>query len=394
MLSTLYLKKNEERRLKAGHLWIYSNEIDTQRSPLKNFKPGQLVLVSTAHEKMIGTGYINPQSLLAVRLLNKVPTQTIDTKYFSERFTTALALRTRLFEQPYYRLIFGESDYIPGLIVDRYGDTVVLQCNTAGINELQQPIIDAIHKTLSAHRIILRNDANSRLLEGLTSESKILIGDDSPLQIEENNFRFEVPALGGQKTGWFYDQRPNRTKLRHYVRDKRVLDTFCYVGAWSIQAAGYGAQEVHSIDSSEKALTFLKTNANLNKVNHKITTHKADVFDQLKLLQSQQSKFDVIILDPPALIKKKKDLEQGTLAYQRLNEYALSLLTNDSILITCSCSLHLSLEMLINVVRKAGIKMQKNIQILDIGYQGSDHPIHPAIPETNYLKVLFCRITC
>lgn len=392
-LEKIYLKKNEERRLKAGHLWIFSNEIDTQKSPLKKFNAGELVVITTSNNKEVGIGYINPHTLLSVRLLTPNAKAQINENFFVQSFFRSLSLRESLFSQPYYRLVFGESDFLPGLIVDRYDDSLVLQLNTAGIEQLQTPIISALQKILAPKRIILRNDSSARTLEGLASNSEILIGDDSPLMVEENIFKFTVPALEGQKTGWFYDQRPNRTRLSNYVKDKRVLDTFCYVGAWSIQAAAWGAREVHSVDSSKKALSWLMANAEQNNVAQKITTYPTDVFDQLKNFQINKEKFDVIVLDPPALIKKKKDLENGMLAYQRLNELAMSIIIDDGILITCSCSLHLSLEMLINVVRKAGVKMNKEVQIIDIGYQGSDHPIHPAIPETCYLKAVFCRIT-
>lgn len=389
----LYLKKNEERRLRAGHLWIFSNEIDTQKSPLKNFNPGQLVRVTSSSEKELGIAYINPQTLLCARLLTNSPLMKIDENFFAKRIHNALALRERIFKQPYYRLIYGEGDYIPGLIIDRYADTLVLQLNTAGIEQLQTFILSALQKILTPTRIILRNDTQARQLEGLADYSSVVMGDDGPLSIEENNSTFQAQALTGQKTGWFFDQRLNRTRFLNYVKGKNVLDTFCYVGAWGVQAAAAGAKEVHCVDSSTKALEWLKVNAEKNAVAEKIQLYDNDVFEQLQRFNQEKKKFDVIILDPPALIKKKKDLEQGTLAYQRLNELAMQLLLNDGILITCSCSLHLSLEMLINVVRKAGIKTGKKIQIIELGFQGPDHPVHPAIPETSYLKTLICRMT-
>lgn len=388
--SILRLKKGEERRLQSGHLWIYSNEIDVSKTPLKNFQPGQLVRIESNQAKFLGIGYINPQTLLCARLLSRQDNKQINQSFFEEMIQRALGQRQALFDQPYYRLVYGDSDNLPGLIVDRYGDYLCVQLTTAGMEALKDELIAALIAVLQPKAILLRNDHGMREVEGLTSYIECVFGT-MPEQIElvENGVKFRIDPWKGQKTGWFYDHRENRRQLASYVKDKRVLDLFSYVGGWSIQAACYGAKEVVAVDSSAKALDLLEQNAVLNNVQDKVKTYQADVFDQLKFFKQQQESFDVIILDPPAFIKKRKDLSAGLLAYQRLNELALSLLSPRGYLISASCSQQLSEPQLIDVVLKGSVKLRRNLQILAQGHQGPDHPIHLAIPETAYLKAIF-----
>ena len=262
----LYLKKHADRRLRTGHIWIYSNEINTDLSPLKTFSPGQMVVVHNAEKKALGTAYINPHSLICARLVSRNPRQVLDRKLLIERIKTALALRQRLFPQPFYRLIYGESDNLPGLVVDRFGEVLVVQMGTAGMEHLREEIIAALDQVLSPQAVVLRNESSVRHLEHLDNYSEIAFGQlpDSPLLIEENAVKFEVDVLAGQKTGWFFDHRMNRLRLQNYVQDARVLDMFSYAGAWGLQAAAAGAAEVHCVDASAKALDAVKCNTALN----------------------------------------------------------------------------------------------------------------------------------
>lgn len=391
--STLYLKSREDRRLRAGHLWVYSNEIDSVTSPLKNFQAGELVQVKNDRNKMLGIGYINPATLLSVRLLTRHSREDIDETFFVTRIQKALQLRQMIFPEPYYRLIYAESDSLPGLIVDRYGDILVVQITTAGMEKLLDFIIAALKKNLNPRGILLRNDSAIRQLEGLENYVKVIYGDvPEMIELVENGVKFHAPLQGGQKTGWFYDHRDNRARLKRYVKNKRVLDVFSYIGGWGIQAAVFGAKTVTCIDSSAVAIKQSEQNAVLNQVDSIVNTITEDAFQALKQLIDNKEKFDVIILDPPAFIKKRKDQETGEAAYQRLNEMALQCLSDGGILMTASCSLHLPTEKLADIVRRASLNLNRPLQIIERGFQGPDHPVHPAISETAYLKLLICSV--
>jgi 23S rRNA (cytosine1962-C5)-methyltransferase len=390
---TLQLKKNEDRRIRAGHLWIYSNEINTAITPLTQFTPGQLVNVFDHQNKAIGTAYINPHSLISARLLHREINIIIDETFFIQRLTTALLLREWLFNKPYYRLAYGDSDNLPGLIIDRFNDILVTQINTAGMELLLPYVEQALVKLLKPTAILLRNDSPARILENLTTYTKPLYGEPpTQIMLEENQVKFQTNIWEGQKTGWFYDHRMNRANMIKYVQGKRILDVFCYAGAWAIQAAVAGAKEVLVIDSSAPALSQLENNAKLNNVSDKIKIIHDDAFKALANLKNSKEQFDVIILDPPAFIKRKKDLKEGLTAYRRINDLALQLLSPDSILISASCSQHLDQQALTDILRNTSMHRNKTLQIIEQGHQGPDHPIHPAIPETAYLKAIFARV--
>ncbi len=392
-LTPLRLKKREHIRIKQGHVWVYSNEIDVKITPLSLFQPGQLVQIQDAQSQALGLGYVNPQTLLCARLLTRRVDVAIDSDFFISRIQRALELREQLFDQPFYRLVYGEGDELPGLIMDRYGDYCVIQITTAGMEALKEIILSALITVLKPKAVLWRNDHGMRQLEGLPEYVSAAFGDFPPeITLIENHIPFITSAWTGQKTGWFYDHRNNRAQLKHYVSGKRVLDLFSYVGGWGIQAAVLGAKEVLAVDSSAEALAKLEKNAILNHVQDRVRTLKGDVFEQLKKLIEQQTTFDVIVLDPPALIKKRKDHTLGLIAYKRLNEMALRLLNPGGFLISASCSQHLSLAELQQLVLAGALKIGRHIQLLTTGTQGADHPLHLAIPEMNYLKTLFCRV--
>lgn len=388
----IYLKKNEDRRIIAGHLWIYSNEIDTKRTLIKHLTPGELVTFFSAKEQCLGVGYINPNTLIAGRILSKKQT-AIDDAFFEEKFKKALALRESYFPNPFYRLVFGESDGLPGLVIDRFEQIFSVQMNTAGMEQLKDNIIAALTNLFNPSSIILKNDSNMRQVEGLENYVGVVGMENTTTIIKENDCTFQIPLIKAQKTGWFYDHRNTRQKLAKYVKDKKVLDAFSYLGAFGIHAAYYGAKEVLCMDISADAMTQLKENAKLNNLEHKINYEMTDVFTGLKKLLQTGQKFDVIILDPPALIKKRKDLKEGIIAYLRLNELAMGLLNDEGILVSCSCSLHMDQALLLDVIRRASLKTNKYTQVLESSFQDIDHPIHPAISETAYLKAYFCRVT-
>jgi len=393
MTDVLRLGKNQDRRLRAGHLWIYSNEVDSQATPLKGFEPGQAVDIENAQGKWMGLAYVNPNSLICARLVTRNRGIALDGSLLVHRIKVALALRERLYTGPYYRLLFGEADGTPGVVVDRYGDYLVVQVTTAGMEVLKHALVDALVKVLKPTGIIMRNDGGVRELEGLTRYVELAYGEvPDRVLVEEGGCRFEVSLDEGQKTGWFYDQTANRDQFMRYVEGKRVLDVCSYVGAWSVRAAHAGASEVTAVDVSAQALQQLEQNASLNRVGDKVKAVRGDAFQVLRDLRAEREHFDIVVLDPPAFIKRKKDLKEGTLAYRRLNESALGLLGRDGVLVTASCSFHMQGDQLLRTVQQSARHSDRSLQLLQQGQQGPDHPIHPAIPETAYLKAFYLRV--
>jgi Predicted SAM-dependent methyltransferases len=261
-LPTLFLKRHEERRLRAGHLWVYSNEVDTHRSPLGEFEPGELIEIRNSRDQALGTGYINPHSLICARLVSRDPHRLLDRSLLRERLHLARDLRERLYGKPFYRLVFGESDGLPGLVVDRYGEVLVVQTTTAGMERCRDEVIAVLDELIRPAALVLRNDSPVRAMERLATYVETVLGSlPEAVSMEENGVRFTFSAQEGQKTGWFYDQRDNRARLARYVHQRRVLDLFSYVGAWGVQAAVAGARETLCVDASAQALKRLKTNA-------------------------------------------------------------------------------------------------------------------------------------
>ena len=391
-LPTVYLKRNEERRVRRGHPWIFSNEIDIERSPIKHLEPGSQVELRARNNSVLGCGYINPQSLICIRLLSRDPAQVLDRALLQARIEQASRLRNRLFASPYYRLVYGESDHLPGLVIDRFGDVLVAQLGTAGVERVRQPLIEVLETSFTPKAIVLRNDLRGRVLEGLALEVEVVSGRlPAELMIEERDARFIVQPLNGQKTGWFFDQCPNRVRLHRYCFGNRVLDACCYTGAFGIQAALAGAIQVLCVDSSASALDQAREHARLNGVESRVETHQGDVFETLARLRADKRRFDVVILDPPALIPRRKDLKRGAEAYRRLNRLALSCLDQDGILLSSSCSFHLSEERLPDLINAAARTEGRRLQLLERGHQGPDHPVRPGMPESEYLKTITVR---
>ncbi|GED23454.1 class I SAM-dependent rRNA methyltransferase [Halomonas halmophila] len=392
-LRSLRLKKNADRRLKAGHLWLYSNEIDTKTTPLKDFAAGEQAVVEAANGKAMGVAYVNAHSLICARMVSRDVGMQLDRSLLVHRLNQALSLRQRLFARPFYRLVHGEGDLLPGLVIDRFDDVLVVQLNTAGMEALREPLLDALDKVMSPRAIVLRHDTSGRRMEGLEGGVEVL-GDEPPerIELEENGVRFVAPLLDGQKTGWFYDHRPNRAWLNAQVEGKRVLDLFSYVGGWGVQAAAHGASEVLCVDSSERALQGVEENAGLNGLEERVAVGECDAFEALAALKADDERFDVVILDPPAFIKKRKDMASGERAYSRLNREAMRLLGRDGLLVSASCSMHLGMDRLTDVVRGAARHQDRHAQVIYQGHQGADHPVHPAIAETSYLKALGVRV--
>jgi len=388
----LRLKRHEERRIAAGHLWVFSNEVDTAATPLTALAAGEIVAVLSDRDRFLGYAYVNPHSLIAARILSRERGFAPGPGLLVHRLRVALALRERLSDEPYYRLVHGESDLLPGLVVDRYGDLLVVQIGTAGMEAQKDAIVAALDKVVRPQTIVFKNDSGARELEGLPKYVEAARGElPASVQVVEAALHFEAPLAGGQKTGWFYDQAENRRQFLPRLRGAtRVLDVFSYVGAWAVPAARDGAQ-VTCVDASGAALEAAVANARRNGV--ELATIKADAFAALEELHAARERFDVVIVDPPAFIKRRKDAAKGEAAYRRLNQLAMQLLPRDGLLVSCSCSYHLAPEALTDALQKAGRHLGRFVQVLASGGQAPDHPVHPAIPETRYLKAFLCRVT-
>lgn len=390
----LFLKKNEDKRLRQGHLWVFSNEVDCQRSPLEQFEAGNIVLVNDSAGKALGVAYVNPNALICARLLSRKPNTKIGESFFKARIGQAFKLRERMFDKPYYRLVFAESDGLPGLVVDRFGSVLSVQITTAGMEKHKDLLVKILVEILSPSAVLLKNDNSQRQIENLSQEAELVYGTlPERLIIEENNARFIINVAEGQKTGWFYDHRNNRAQFAQWSRGLKVLDLFSYAGGWGITSALAGAEHVTCVDSSESALALAAESAELNGMRDRMEFVRSDVFEFLKQVREQDRHFDAVVLDPPALIKRKKDFKAGFEAYRRLNHLALQVLSNHGILVSASCSHHLSRDNLHEILRSSARHIDRHLVFLAVSGQGPDHPVHPALPETDYLKSFFCTVS-
>lgn len=392
-LPSLRLKANADRRLRAGHLWVYSNEVDVSATPLQGFQAGQQAILEAANGKPLGIVALSPNNLICARLLSRDVKHVLDKSLLVHRLNVALSLRERLFDKPCYRLVYGDSDLLPGLVVDRFFDILVVQLASATMEAHKDDVLAALIQVCKPSGILFKNDSAARDAEGLERYVDTAFGVVPEwVALEENGVKFEAPVIEGQKTGWFYDHRMNRARLAPYVKGKRVLDLFSYIGGWGVQAAVFGASEVFCVDASAFALDGVERNATLNGFAEKVTCVEGDVFAALRELKSAEERFDVVIADPPAFIKRKKDIKNGEAAYRRLNETAMRLLNKDGILVSASCSMHLEEDNLQNILLTSARHLDRNIQLLERGAQGPDHPVHPAIAETRYIKSLTVRL--
>ena len=359
------------RRLRAGHLWIFSNEVDVKRSPLTAFAPGEAAQVCAADGRTIGTAYVNPASLIAARIVSRKADEPLDAALIKKRLERALQLRETLFDVPFYRLC---------------------QITTAGMEAQKDALLEVLGELFSPKAVLLRNDVGVRTMENLPLLVETGMGTvPDEIEVRESGAAFTVSLAEGQKTGWFYDQRPNRVEAAKYAKGKTVLDAFCYAGAFGVMAARNGAAGVTFLDASRQALDMASRNLAAN-AGCPGETLPGDALDTLASLRDGGRKFGVVCVDPPAFIKRKKDAEQGLNAYRRVNDLGLQLVENGGILTSCSCSHHLEAEALRRLIAQCAAKRGLNTQLLYQGFQGPDHPVHPSMPETAYLKVFILRV--
>ncbi len=389
-LPSVLLRAGEDRRVRAGHPWAFSNEI-LMDPETKAIPPGSLVVLRAPSGEALGVATFNPHSLIAARLLTSNPEAVVDALFLGRRLAQATALRDRLVGVPYYRLIHAEADGLPGLIVDRFGDALVVQVNTAGMELLTPVLLEALEAELSPRIIVLKNDSPVRELEGLARDIVVAKGTlTQATELVENGARFVADLSGGQKTGWFYDQRDNRRFMAELAKDATVLDVYSYSGGFGVLAATRGAKAVTCIDRSQPALDSARAAAVLNGVEGKVTFEKAEVFEALEKLAGKR--FDVVICDPPAFVKNRKDLKIGAQGYRKLVRLAAPLVARGGFFFVASCSHLVDAPLFAEQVRRGLRDASRNGRILKASGAALDHPVHPGLPETAYLKALTLQL--
>ena len=382
------LLSGHHRRAEQGHPWIYSNEI-AMDAAAKALAPGTLVTLRRADERPFGVAMFNPHTLLAARLLDRDAARAIGRRFFARHFERALRLRGRLYEAPYYRLVHAEADGLPGLVIDRFGEVLAVQANAAGMDRQETAIIEALQALLSPAAIVMRNDSPARALEGLPLETRIAAGTlAAPAEIEENGARFEVDVMAGQKTGWFYDQRDNRAFVARLAAGARVVDLYCYGGGFAVAAAKVGAETVLGIDRSEPALALAARSAAKNGVGQRCEFRRAEVFAETAALAAAGERFDITVADPPPFARSKKDVPAALRGYRKLARQAAQITVPGGVLFMASCSHNVAAADFAEAVRRGMADAGRTGRILRSAGAGPDHPVHPALPETAYLKSL------
>ena len=380
------LLPGHDKRVALGHPWVYSNEI-AMDAPAKALPPGILVSLVTANGRHLGVATFNPHTLIAARLLHREASLAIDEGFFISRLERALLLRHRIYDAPYYRLIHAEADGLPGLVVDRFGDVVSCQMNTAGMARLEDALLAALKQVLNPRAVVLRNDTAARALEGLAGEERVAFGTLAPpIEIVENGAKFLIDPLAGQKTGWFYDQRENRRFVSRFAACARVLDLYCFAGGFAIQAALAGADQVLAVDSSASALDWAAAAAKLNGVDARCRFLKGEAFAELERLYGQGERFDLVIADPPAFARSKKDLGPALRGYRKLARLAAALVAKGGMLFIASCSHQVEADAFAQEVRRGIHDAQREGRVILSSGAAPDHPVHPFLPESAYLK--------
>ncbi len=376
------------RRAEGGHPWIYSNEV-VMDAAAKALAPGTLVTLRRADERPFGVAMFNPHSLIAARLLDRDAGRAIDKRFFARRLERALRLRERLYDRPYYRLVHAEADGLPGLVIDRFGAVLVMQANAAGVDRLTPVIIDALRGLISPEAIVLRNDSPGRTQEGLPLETVVALGAVAgAVPVEENGTVFPADVLAGQKTGWFFDQRDNRAFIAGLAADARVLDLYCYSGGFAVAAAHRGAATVLGIDSSEPALALAAEAARRNGVAERATFRRGDVFAEAAALAAAGERFDIVVADPPPFARSKRAVPAALRGYRKLAHLAAQLTAPAGFLFLASCSYNVGIAEFAEAVRRGLADAGRAGRILKSTGASPDHPVHPALPESAYLKAL------
>jgi 23S rRNA (cytosine1962-C5)-methyltransferase len=389
-IAVVHLARGRSERAVEGHPWIFKGEVDKVSG---DYDPGDTVTVVDSRGIFLGKGYINPKSQILVRMLTHHD-EYIDREFFRRRLQKAWAHRQRLLpDVGSCRVVFGEADFLPGLIVDKFNDILVIQCLALGIDRWLKDIVELLEEIIQPRGIYERNDVPVRELEGLEQRKGFLRGEFDPrLIIEENGLKMVVDVAEGQKTGYFLDQRENRRAIRPYAKGVRVLDCFSNVGGFALNAAAAGATEVIAVDASGPALASVMENARLNGLEEKIRTQEGNAFDILRQYEQAQERFGLIVLDPPAFAKNKASLEGAVRGYKDINLRAMRMLPEGGFLVTCSCSYHMKSDLFKAVVADAALDAHRRLRLIEERAQGVDHPIVVGYDESHYLKCLVYEV--
>ena len=379
------------KRLRAGAPWVFSNEL-LMKPEYRQLPPGGLVRLEGDDGARLGTFMFNPHSLIAARLLDRDPEAAIDGAWVRARLADAIALRERVCDTPYHRLVHAEADFLPGLIIDRYDDVAVLQANAAGMDRLIPEIVEALVGLLNPRAIIARNDSAARRQEGLEEKISLLHGIDPTTEVLEGGVRFAVDPLLGQKTGWFFDQRGNRDRVAALAAGSRVLDVFCHVGAFGLRCVAAGAVSVTLVDSSAPALEHAEAAAAHNGLSERVVTMRGDAFETMEALAKTGERFDIVVCDPPAFARSRKDADAGLRAYGRMARLAAALVAPGGFLFVASCSHHAPLEAWAGQIAWGLHRARRAARILATTGAGPDHPVHPQLPESAYLKAQLLQV--
>ncbi|MEQ9335189.1 class I SAM-dependent rRNA methyltransferase [Thalassobaculum sp.] len=383
---TLKLQRGADARLRRGHPWVFSNEV-AMTAEAKAIAPGSVVRVEADSGEALCCAYFNPHSLIALRRLDADPDRAIDAGFLADRLATALGWRERLFDAPFYRLVHAEADGLPGLVVDRFGDLVVVQANTAGIERLEPMLVEALTTVLGPAAIVLRNDTSVRGLEGLPAEVRLATGTlPKDPTVSEGGGLFPLDPLGGQKTGWFFDHRDNRAFVAKLAVGARVLDIYAHTGGFGVQCAVAGAAQVDLVDRAAPALQIAARAAELSRVADRVSIRKADAFAALEHLIKTGVTYDVVICDPPAFAKSKKDVGGAAKAYRKLARLAAQVTAPGGVLLLASCSFHMDAVSFAQQSARGVGEAGRQARILRSAGAGPDHPVHPQLPESAYLK--------
>ncbi len=385
------LHQGKQKRISGGHPWIYRTEIKEIQG---HFTPGDIVDVEDFRGKFAGKGFINPASQITIRMMTREPEEEINEEFFRTRIQAAWDYRQRVVKDTNAcRVIFGESDFLPALIVDKFGEYLSVQTLALGIDVHKDTIVRLLQEIIQPRGMYERNDVSVRKLEGLPLQTGF-IGDpfDPKVVIKENGLRFVVDLEGGQKTGYFLDQRENRMALQGLVKGARVLDCFCHTGTFSMYAAKYGAREVLGLDIAAPALEVARTNAELNGYGKICSFKETNSFDELRAMEKAGERFDVVVLDPPAFTKSRQAVKGATRGYKEINLRGMKLLPPGGFLITCSCSYHMKEDLFLEVVLEAGRDAGRQLRLVELRRQAKDHPMLLASPESHYLKCVILQV--
>jgi 23S rRNA (cytosine1962-C5)-methyltransferase len=384
------LNPGQERRLKSGHPWAFSNEIHMQ-GEFRQMPAGLAVRLEGDDGWRLGTFAFNPHSLIAARLLDRDPAAEIDAAWVRRRIAAAAALRARIEDGAFHRLVHAEADGLPGLVVDRYGEVAVVQANSAWADRMMPEIVAALLEELPLRAVVGRNDSPARAQEGLSPEVMLLHGSDATAAVEEGGVRFAVDALAGQKTGWYFDQRRNRDRVAALAGGARVLDVFCHVGAFGLRCAAGGASAVTLVDSSAPALELGLAAAAANGFSG-VQARRGDAFEVMAEAAHAGEQYDIVVCDPPAFAKSKKDQAAGLRAYGRMARLAAALVAPGGFLFVASCSYHAPLEAFAAMVAEGVWRARRGGRVLATTGAGPDHPVHPHLPESAYLKAQLWQV--